>query len=71
MHVRLAQGPKPRRTAGQAKFVIKRKDNLESTRGQPGRDRVAPLAHPRTPARLRVGGLGMAADLQMLSLIHI
>ena len=45
-------------------FVTKRKDNLESTRGQPGRDRVVSPAHPRTPARPRVGGLGMAAALR-------
>ena len=44
--------------------MTKREDNLESTRGQPGRDRVVSSAHPRTPARLRVGGLGMAAALR-------
>ena len=33
------------------------KTKRESARGQPGRNRVVISAHPRAPARLRVGGL--------------
>ena len=64
MHVRLAQGPKPRRTADQAKVCDRKKRQLGVYPWATGARSGGPLAHPRTPARLRVGGLGMAADLR-------
>ena len=42
---------------GSGKVCDKREDKRESARGQPGRDRVVSSAHPRAPARLRVGGV--------------
>ena len=58
-----AQGPKPRTGLWtKAKLVIRRKTTCSLPVGNRGAIGWPPLAHPRTPARLRVGGSGMAAD---------
>ena len=46
----------------QAKLVIRRKTTCSLPAGNRGGIGWPSWAHPRTPARLRVGGLGMAAD---------
>ena len=59
----LAQGPKPRTGLWtKAKLVTRRKKTSSLPAGNRGGNRWPSWAHLGTPARRRVGGLGMAAD---------